>query len=243
MLAAGMPLEMALQAAEAFEAEVDLSGVTARQARNRRYYEKRKAQASEQDAERLKASESSETVLKRLDASETKTAEPPLTRVVDKPLTGLDILPNPTTPHGASDALAWPGVPPAKPELDALEAALTEAAGSALASVAVAPRLRVLAPILSLAKPGTGPPCDLQADVLPVIRARSASAKPGSVRSWEFFTAAILEARDRRLSGAPQVQAPTHDRQPSRPDRPARPNPREDRLERMLAGAVASIDG
>lgn len=85
--------------------------------------------------------------------------------------------------------------------LDALERALREAAGLALN--AASPKLCVIAPILGLARAGAGPPCDLEADVLPAIRACAARARKGSVANWEYFVPAIREARDSRLSGAP----------------------------------------
>lgn len=87
-----------------------------------------------------------------------------------------------------------------KPFLDGLEAKLREAAGPVL-NVA-SPSLLSLAPILGLLRPGQGPACDLDADVLPSVRALAAKAKPGSVRTWTYFVAAITEARDLRLSGA-----------------------------------------
>lgn len=132
---------------------------------------------------------------------------------------------------------SWPETdPPSKADLDRLQEALTEAGGLALASPAIAPKIAVLAPILRLARTGKGPPCDLQADVLPVIRARSARAPPGSIKSWDFFTEAICEARDRRLSGAPAQQSvPTHER----PDTPPKPSAkfaaRQANLERAFA--------
>lgn len=119
-----------------------------------------------------------------------------LSRLVDKP--------NLTTPNdvGVPD-LDWPeGDKPSRAYLDQLEAVLLDAVGPALASAAVAPKVKVLGPILALGRTGQGPPCDLQADVLPTIRARAAKAAPRSVKSWDFFRDACLEARDRRLSGA-----------------------------------------
>jgi hypothetical protein len=41
--------------------------------------------------------------------------------------------------------------------------------------------------------------CDLALDVLPVIRERTASAKPRTIRTWEYFSAAVRSSRDRRL--------------------------------------------
>lgn len=44
---------------------------------------------------------------------------------------------------------------------------------------------------------------DFDLDVLPTIRARCSNRKPRSVRSWAYFTQAVTDARDRRLSGLP----------------------------------------
>lgn len=87
-----------------------------------------------------------------------------------------------------------------KPFLDGMEAKLREAAGQAINQAS--PALMVIAPILGLLSPGAGPACDLEADVLPAIRARAAKAKPGSAQSWAYFVGAITDARDQRLSGA-----------------------------------------
>lgn len=87
-----------------------------------------------------------------------------------------------------------------KPFLDGLERELRAAAGVALN--ATSPSLLVLTPVLALLRPGQGPPCDTEADVLPTVRALAAKVKPGSVQTWGYFAGAIVEARDRRLSGA-----------------------------------------
>lgn len=111
--------------------------------------------------------------------------------------------------------LDWPdGERPSRAYLDELEAALRAAAGSSLNSAA--PKLFVVSPILGLAKTGAGPPCDLQADVFPAIRACAQRSAPGSVSNWSYFVPAIREARDRRLAGAPRTEQ-THER--PRPDR------------------------
>lgn len=94
---------------------------------------------------------------------------------------------------------------PGRPELDQLEADLRQAAGPALG---VSPKLMVVAPILGLLRPGDGPSCDLEADVLPAIRACSSKAKPGSVQTWAYFQGAIIAARDERLAGAGRGEAP-----------------------------------
>lgn len=173
----------------------------ARKARNSRHYEKKKAS---------KASESVSIKMDQTVSDVNKTvktpsdAQPSCARVEDiSPklvTTGYQ-----TTPDSAGEPdLDWPETDkPSRAYLDKLEAVLRRACGAALASEAVAPRVRVLAPILALGKPGKGPRCELQADVLPIIQARAARCAPGSVKSWDFFREAILEARDRRLAGAP----------------------------------------
>jgi uncharacterized protein YdaU (DUF1376 family) len=87
-----------------------------------------------------------------------------------------------------------------KPFLDGLEASLRKAAGPAIN--AASPGLMIVAPILGLLRPGDGPACDLEADVLPALRSAAAKSRPGAAQTWAYFVPAIVEARDRRLSGA-----------------------------------------
>ncbi|MBC6981411.1 DUF1376 domain-containing protein [Caulobacter sp. 17J80-11] len=112
--------------------------------------------------------------------------------------------------YSAGGARAW-----AKPELDALEAALRQAAGPALN--AAAPGLMNLAPILALLRPGQGPPAELEADVLPAVRARAARQRPGTVNGWAYFEPAVVQFRDRRLAGAPAPRSTEASHEPSRP--------------------------
>lgn len=70
--------------------------------------------------------------------------------------------------------------------------------------------------------------CDPQSDILPTIRRLSATKPPASVKTWRFFSEAIFEARDKRLSArAPppvidlsahqsQQRPFTHERKPKR---------------------------
>lgn len=44
--------------------------------------------------------------------------------------------------------------------------------------------------------------CSLLGDVLPVIESRTAQARPTPLRTWSYFTAAVLEAKSRRLAEA-----------------------------------------
>jgi hypothetical protein len=101
-------------------------------------------------------------------------------------------------------------------DLDWLEGQLREAGGPAIASQAVAPGMGMLGPILALLR--ADPPCLLDVDVLPAIRARCAKSAPGSIRSWAYFRDAICQARDARLTEAPKV-ASLADYRPTGPPR------------------------
>lgn len=63
--------------------------------------------------------------------------------------------------------------------------------------------------------------CDLERDILPVVRALGARAKPQSIRSWAYFGPAVAEARDRRLRGLPPVAGDTAKPQRSEAERRA----------------------
>lgn len=98
--------------------------------------------------------------------------------------------------------IEWPeGDKPSRAYCEQLEAELRKAAGPSIN--AAAPMLQIVAPILALSRAGKGPPCDLQADVLPAIRACAAKTSPGHAERWDYFVPAIRQARDRRMAGAP----------------------------------------
>lgn len=88
-------------------------------------------------------------------------------------------------------------------DLDALMVKLEGAAGAALRSPATAPGLLSLAAPLRWIEHG----CDLEKDILPTVRARSAG-KRASIASWEFFTQAVADARASRLRGMPEGTTP-----------------------------------
>ncbi len=81
--------------------------------------------------------------------------------------------------------------------LDTLSNALFEAAGKA--ADPTSPSLMVMSDALGWIAQG----CDLQADILPAIRATAIRAPPGRIRSWAYFGSAVTEARDRRLQPHP----------------------------------------
>jgi hypothetical protein len=53
--------------------------------------------------------------------------------------------------------------------------------------------------------------CDLIADILPVIAAKTAASRPQPIRSWAYFTPAIIEARDRRVAANAQPRETSND--------------------------------
>lgn len=100
----------------------------------------------------------------------------------------------------ASD-IDWPeSGRPSRAYLDRLESELRSAAGESLNLAS--PNLLKLSPILALGREGQGPRCDLQADVLPTIRAVAARTPKDRITTWDYFRSAILSSRDQRLAGA-----------------------------------------
>jgi hypothetical protein len=96
--------------------------------------------------------------------------------------------------------------PPAKPEVDfrkdydeLAEALFTTANGAMARGL---PGLEVLSEPIRWLEGGA----DLHLDVLPVIKARAAKARPGSIRSWGYFGAAVFEARAARTTPPPDVK-------------------------------------
>ncbi|MCL5779207.1 helix-turn-helix domain-containing protein [Limibaculum sp. FT325] len=53
--------------------------------------------------------------------------------------------------------------------------------------------------------------CSLTGDVLPVIETRTATARPNQIRTWAYFTPAVLDAKARREAGAPKSEESSHD--------------------------------
>lgn len=77
------------------------------------------------------------------------------------------------------------------------------AAGAALRNPAASPGLLVLSTPRSWLAQG----CDLEIDILPVIRAVSSKRPRGSIGDWGYFTRAIAEARVKRTVELPQVDS------------------------------------
>lgn len=125
-----------------------------------------------------------------------------------------------TTPHSAGEPGGGRG------HHEALERQLREAGGAALDPTSTA--LMVLSEPLRWLAGG----CDLEADILPVVRALAGRKPPASIRTWLFFEAAVIEARDRRTTSVrappdalpdnvtvlPPATGGHHARQPTRAD-------------------------
>jgi hypothetical protein len=89
----------------------------------------------------------------------------------------------------------------ARPDLDNLENKLFKAGGEALANPVSAPNLLTLSEPLRWIEQG----CDLQQDILPTIKARAARATPGMIRTWSYFTQAVVDAKARREQPLPEA--------------------------------------
>lgn len=237
MLDAGMDLDHAMKAAEAFETSanqeherlvaslLDRLGIDAKADERRRRDRQRKA--AKKGGIPQNSAESAENAEFR------RPKDAPAHVGDNKPTSENNKLTSPRFSAGAFEK-------PTKADLDALDAQLAAALGSAMASKATSPKLFDLSPILGLLRGGQGPPADLDADVLPVLKAAAARSSPGSIRTWAYFVPAIREARDRRLSGAPIVQLVTAN---ERPNNHSAKTARDDRIGRMLGGAMAAVDG
>jgi len=91
---------------------------------------------------------------------------------------------------------------PGQDELKELSRQMFAAAGNAMASEAIAPGLAsMMVPQMWLDQG-----CDLRLDVLPAVR-HVASKIRQKIRSWDYFTAAVHEARDKRIAGKPMRSA------------------------------------
>lgn len=113
------------------------------------------------------------------------------------------------TALGSLPAAAHPTEPPAihqpaKPSLADLTERMMDAAGPALANPAGAAGLLMFSEQQMWLSNG----CDLEADILPTIRALSARQPNGSIKSWRYFTQAIADAKAARIAPMPEGRAP-----------------------------------
>lgn len=134
-----------------------------------------------------------------------KTLEPPLANATETPAYARassdirDQIPEKTTDDDSARA-RFSDIDRAT--ITDLEKRLREAGGIGINTAS--PMLQVVAPILGLLRPGEGPACDLELDVIPAIMAASTKVRR-PVDRWDYFVPMIREARDRRLQGAPAV--------------------------------------
>jgi hypothetical protein len=100
--------------------------------------------------------------------------------------------------------------------LNRLESQLLDACNGAAADPAAAPKILSMAEPLRWMEQG----CDLELDIIPTIRSRAHKMPPRSVKSWEYFTQAIADAKASRMApmpaGAVRQQAPARDWQKER---------------------------
>jgi len=89
-------------------------------------------------------------------------------------------------------------------DLDILETKLFEAANGAMANPAVAPKVLILSDPINWIESG----CDLELDILPAVKARAHKMRPGSVKSWSYFTEAVADAKAAREAPMPEGRAP-----------------------------------
>lgn len=123
----------------------------------------------------------------------------------------------PISPQTTPDRVREPAIeqaPVSVPDHGTLSQELAEAAGTALVNPASSPGLLVLSDPMNWIRNG----CDLEADILPAIRARCSRARPNSIRSWSYFTEAVYQARDTRMKPSPAPHETSHDRSARYPD-------------------------
>lgn len=77
---------------------------------------------------------------------------------------------------------------------------LLDAGGAAMANLANSPGLIVMSEPQRWLEHG----CDLEKDIIPTIKAVTARRKPGTIRAWEYFTQAIVDAKTKRLTPLPE---------------------------------------
>jgi uncharacterized protein YdaU (DUF1376 family) len=125
--------------------------------------------------------------------------------------------------------------------LEELHAACVAAAGPGLAQDAAGLRaLEATAPRIAVAiRAG----CSLELDILPIIRARTASPRASPINVWAYFERAWVDARDRRKA-PPPLAAPERNHDPQHANREGsteHQSARKDR--RQMAGAPKTARG
>jgi len=214
-----MDIETSLVAAEQFETA---PVVSARQLRNRRYYEKKRLKASE--TSEIKTPKTLKTVS---DAVKTVSDAAPRAHVRDITSNSENNLQSVVVVLGAGERSEddWP--------TGDLFMLLAEAAESPRLDPAKNPKLVQTAGLIGgWRRAGAS----WQHDVLPVVTSISRQRGP-PIGTWKYFDAAVLQsvADNRRALEIPEAR-----NDPANPRR--QPTARDDRISRMLAGAMAAVD-
>lgn len=106
--------------------------------------------------------------------------------------------------RGLQKVVAQAMTGPPRHDIENLSRRLMDAGGHGLANPAGAAGLLSMATPMMWLDQG----CDLERDILPTITARAATRPRGSIRSWDFFTTPISEAKAKRERGLPAVELP-----------------------------------
>lgn len=244
LLDAGMPLEMALTAAEAFEHEVSAK-LELRKAKDRdRKRAPRNPRNSTESAERQDSMESAESTESTPPAPDKETPPTPPKEINPTPVRCAAPRGDVREAEPVEDD--WP-----EAEGDGKRATtgwakrLAEMAGPGLADPNKHGSL-----LLTSAEIGRWRQagCSWEDDVVPVIRARTMQPRPDPITAWSFFTQAVIAQASRRKAA---LVIPLHPegsasvRKPSRPgsDRQAQFVERLSRIDAAMAAAVEQSSG
>jgi hypothetical protein len=91
-------------------------------------------------------------------------------------------------------------IPATELTYDQLLDKLMDAGGQAMANMASCPGLMGMSEVHRWLEQS----CDLEKDVVPAIRSRAAKMKPGAVKSWAYFTDAVVSAKASRITPLPK---------------------------------------
>lgn len=105
-----------------------------------------------------------------------------------------------------TEEVTTPNASAARPDLSRLASQLEKAGGEAIDDPARSSGLLSLSEPLNWIDSG----CDLDLDILPTLKARSAGRPPREIRTWGYFTKAVFQARDTRLRPSPEPSNEQH---------------------------------
>lgn len=244
LLGAGMPLEMALTAAEAFEHEVNAK-LDLRKAKDRDR-KRRSPRNSTESAESMESTDSADSTESTPPAPDKERSPRPPKEI--NPTPERCAAPNPDAQTREPDPVEddWPEADGDGNRAIATWAArLSKLAGPGLADPQKTPSLLTSSvEIGRWRKAG----CSWEGDVVPVIVARTLQPRPDPITAWSFFTQAILSQASRRQAA---LVIPLHPegrsdvRKSPRPgsDRQAQFAERLSRIDAAMAAAVEQSTG